>query len=180
MYPARQCLVKFSLHGFDHGMASRAPESFGEVLRRHRTARGWSLEDLAYETRGVADDRGLSIGFIGQLERGIRPPTDRALRVLVATVPELASETIWELRLSAARRLLDEREVGLDAAVAALSVVEAALSGTPSAEEDDAPSRLPPPPAGGPLEKAARSDQPSDEDRAPGRRRAAARPRGNA
>lgn len=91
------------------------------VLRHERTQ-----EDLAIEVRQLTS-RKLTAGAISQIETGrIRPEpaTMRAIAVALGVEPNE-----WpEYRLAVLRESLDERVVGLDAAVHHAEVIEGALS----------------------------------------------------
>lgn len=112
-------------------MAAETVEPFGVRLRRLRAERELSQEALAFST-WVGEQR-LSAGAIGQFERGVAVPRPETMRRLAHAL-DVDPEAFGEYRLAEARRLLDEREIGLEAALATLERIEPALYG-PSPEE---------------------------------------------
>lgn len=80
----------------------KAPEAvlFGESLRRFRTDRGWSQERLAEEA-------GITLNYVGNLERGEQGPSLNILlrlaRALEIDAPTLLAafgrDALWKLRL---------------------------------------------------------------------------------
>ena len=68
--------------------ASKTPEEiFGEVLREARKGRGLSQEELAFKS-------GYHPTYIGQVERGKKSPTLRAVLRLSAVLDTLGSELL--------------------------------------------------------------------------------------
>jgi transcriptional regulator with XRE-family HTH domain len=65
-------------------------------------------------------------GAIGQIERGLIRPTVATMELLAATL-EVEPSHFVEYRLALARRQLDERQVGLKAAVEMLEFQDEAL-----------------------------------------------------
>lgn len=96
-------------------------EPFGPRLRRLREERGLSLETFAYQTR---DHGGLTFSAVGQFERGVTYPRQETIEILAKTL-EMEPAEFPEWRLAEARRRLDEREVGLDEALAELERIAA-------------------------------------------------------
>lgn len=100
-------------------------EPFAERLRRLAREHGTSLERIfneAYdpETRGTSPAQ---MKKIMRGEREVKPHTIEA----IATALGVAPDEFPEYRLALARQLLDEREVGLDQALATLTRFETAL-----------------------------------------------------
>jgi plasmid maintenance system antidote protein VapI len=54
---------------------------FGRVLRRERTARGWSLDELARRT-------GIAAAHLSRIENGRRPPTEKIATACDSAFPE--------------------------------------------------------------------------------------------
>jgi transcriptional regulator with XRE-family HTH domain len=81
------------------------------------TQRGLSYRALAARTR-VADPRGvgLTAGHLANLVAGRDPPSPRALQLLAAAL-DLPATHFAEYRLAELRRQVDERAVGLPAAL---------------------------------------------------------------
>lgn len=96
-----------------------------------------SQNDLAFEVR-IRHGRRLTGQAIGQFERGENGPSFAALEAMLDVLD--ADERDWpELVLGRARRMLDERAVGLEQALANLERVRAALglSGPDGAADDE-------------------------------------------
>jgi transcriptional regulator with XRE-family HTH domain len=175
LYTAQECLVKFSPHWSDCSVLAGWPpllnrRAFGETLRILRTARGWSLEDLAYETRRAAagdEDKSFSVGYLGQLERGIRRPTIAVMVAVSGPLEVDPRETFPEMRLEEARRQLDERELGMDQALANLDLVEEQLLGAGVSESVEESPRVPGPPEGSQLAKLLQDASPTQQDPRP-------------
>jgi transcriptional regulator with XRE-family HTH domain len=91
--------------------------ALGPAVRRLRKERGLSLEDAVFEIRGAGFR--LSAGYLGMIERGEKQPSIEAIEA-IARALGVAAGTFAEYRLALARRQLDEREVGLDQALANL------------------------------------------------------------
>ena len=66
-------------------MRSGEGELFGDLLRRYRSALGWSQEELAYRA-------GLHVHTIANLERGSTRAPHRATVILLADALELSDE----------------------------------------------------------------------------------------
>ncbi len=92
---------------------------FSESLPAARDYRDVSLRELARRTAGVKDG-GYSHGYLSRVERGELPPVP-ALMEVVAGALDLEPDYFAEYRLWRLRRTLDERDVGLAAALAALA-----------------------------------------------------------
>lgn len=92
-----------------------------------------SLEDVAYATRTAAGGW-VSVSYVGRLERGEKYPSMATISAL-ATALDVEPTFFPQYRLAAARRLLDEREVGLDQALENLSEIEAGLAASLEAME---------------------------------------------
>jgi transcriptional regulator with XRE-family HTH domain len=83
--------------------ARKAPEAlvFGQTLRRFRNGKGWSQEQLA-------DRAGITLNYVGNLERGEQGPSlhmlVRLARALEVDLPTLLGEfkldSIRKLRLN--------------------------------------------------------------------------------
>jgi predicted ATPase len=82
--------------------------TFGELLKRHRLARGFSQEVLAERAR-------MSVAAIGALERGVRKAPYRDTFVLLADALALSAEDRAELDVAAsqARRRVPRRDATL-------------------------------------------------------------------
>ena len=117
-------------------------EPVGKQLKRARTTKGVTLEGLAFLTAS-GGERGLSRDTIAQLEgKPKRRPADTTLvrlgRALNATAEEFPAYGLAE-----ARRLFDETEIGLGAALANLEVFEAVIQSVgEKLPDDDRVSRL--------------------------------------
>ncbi len=113
---------------------------FGSRLRELRLARGLTLETLAYDLRDVGGGPGF--GHLGMLERGERYPQPDTL-VALAKALNVDPESFPEYQLAIARRLFDEREIGLEAAVANLEAAGlsdlTAAAGAVAAGGEDGP-----------------------------------------
>jgi transcriptional regulator with XRE-family HTH domain len=55
---------------------------FGRQVRKERQARGWTLDELSARTGGLA------IGYISDIERGFKPPTERVADLMDGAFPE--------------------------------------------------------------------------------------------
>lgn len=100
-------------------------EPFPARLRRLRQDRGWSRSTLSRKTVDY-DGRGLAEATVKAVEVGTNRPGPDTI-VALAHALGVAPEEFPEYRLALARQQLDEREVGLDQAVEALTQIEAAL-----------------------------------------------------
>lgn len=151
-------------------------EPLGAKLRRLRVARGLSQEEVAFRMHD-ADGKATG-GAVGQFERGVTRPLPRTVEAIAAAL-DVPAEGFAEYRLALARRLLDEREVGLEAALANYETVREVL-GLP--EEPATPSAgAGAPPAPGELGRRIEEPQTSprnqkrpDSGQGKGRRRGAA------
>lgn len=99
-------------------------QPFGAQLRALRQEKGKSLEDLAFATREHGGK--LTFSYVGQVERGTQYPTPATI-ALLAKALGVAPEEFIAYRLARARRLFDEREVGLEEAARNLAALEAAV-----------------------------------------------------
>ena len=104
-------------------------EDFRAITTRLRVERGMTMEDLAFEARRHAPSGAVSLSLI---QKRLAPgsaatPSSGMLQALAAALG-VPPETYPEYRLAIARRALDEREVGLEAALATLSAIEDALA----------------------------------------------------
>jgi transcriptional regulator with XRE-family HTH domain len=155
-----------------------------ERLRAMRERKGLSQPALFRIAEGVSFDA------IRQVESAPgttkhRYPTRQTLEAMAAAL-EATHEELPELRLARLRDALDERTVGLDAALELLDRIEAALAEDEFNEPREAV--LPGPPAGGVLEELlevgdellAEEHDPSDETPDPPATRPAARRRRSA
>lgn len=97
-----------------------------------------SQDDVAYEARRHGAPAKLTGSWISALRKGTRPLTMDVLRGIAGALG-VPPETFAEYQLAEARRQLDEREIGLDQAVANLRRLEV---DSPAAAE----ILLPPPP----------------------------------
>ena len=144
------------------GMAGEGEQPFGVVLKRLRKERKLSLEALAYATRDADPERqGVSFGGVGHLERGAHQPQLRTMELIAAALG-VEPELFAEYRLAMARQALDERQVGLDRALANLRALR-------SDADDDGAGVLPAPPER--LDRELRSAPPKRRD--PGQARSA-------
>jgi transcriptional regulator with XRE-family HTH domain len=105
----------------------RTDRPFADALRALKADRGLTYRELAAATRR-ADRRGKGISYahISLLARGQADPTPGMLALVTAAL-DLPEGYFAEARLARARRGLDEREVGLNAALAELERIEQAL-----------------------------------------------------
>ena len=71
---------------------SSPEEALGRVIREHRKARGWSQEDLGFES-------GLHRTYIGVLERGEKNVSLKNLVLVAETLGAKASELLREAGL---------------------------------------------------------------------------------
>lgn len=97
------------------------PGTFGQRLRALREDRGLSLHRLSLALYEADADKGrvYDASFISKIEKdNARPPTN--LMVLLGEVLNPSKEELPEYHLAMMRRALDEREVGLDQALANL------------------------------------------------------------
>lgn len=70
-----------------NGHTATAEELFGKVLREFRKKKGFSQETLAFES-------GYHPTYIGQLERGKKSPSLRAIMRLASALGTLGSEIL--------------------------------------------------------------------------------------
>ena len=94
------------------------------LARELRQERGLSQEDLAFRMRDQG--AGATSGAVGQIERGVIRPKRETIEALAAALG-VEPERFAEYRLAAARRLFDEREVGLEEALSNLRQLEESL-----------------------------------------------------
>jgi len=127
-------------------------ETWVKIAERERKALGWSQDDLAYEARSHGGPRGLNSSWLSKVKLGQRPATLEFLRGIAGALG-IEAERFVEYRLAKARQILDEREVGLEQAVANLTALEGLVVG----EEG-----LPDPP--GELARLLRGASPSSPD----------------
>ena len=106
-------------------MATRGIEPLSVRLRALRDQRGYSRSQLSRLTMAI-DGKGLPEITIKDLETNPRQPHLETLELLSEAL-EVRPETFPEYRLALARRQLDEREVGIDQAVATLEAIESLL-----------------------------------------------------
>jgi transcriptional regulator with XRE-family HTH domain len=109
-------------------MPDAMAEDYRARIARLRAARGMSLEDLAFEARSHAPKGTVSLSLI---QKRLAPgstaqPTPQMLEALAGALGVDPSE-FGEYRLAKARQLLDEREHGLDDALATLTQLTDAL-----------------------------------------------------
>lgn len=102
-----------------------AEEPFAQRLRRLAGERGMSLERVAHDAWDQ-DVRGTSPNLFKKVMRGERDLKPGLIEA-VARALGVPPEEFPEYRLALARNTLDEREVGLDQALAALTRFETAL-----------------------------------------------------
>jgi transcriptional regulator with XRE-family HTH domain len=107
-------------------MTGDAGQNFGAVLRRLRLERGLSQERLAFAMHD-AGQPGATSGAIGQFERGVTRPRPATIEAIAAALRVDPSE-FAEYRLYRLRSLFDEREVGLDQALANAAELAQALT----------------------------------------------------
>jgi|GEM_PF-2202600 len=130
-------------------------EGFGVIVRRLRAERDLSIENLALQAQ-IKEQEGPSVSYLGRLERGERPPTVAAMEA-IAAVLDVSPAEFPEYRLAMARRLLDERAVGLGAALENYEAMVASMEqdlldlagppDVPGAEQADPTGRHSPAPA---------------------------------
>lgn len=109
-----------------------------ELVDQLRAEKGLSQDDLAYEARQHGAPSTLTGSWVSQLKKGKRPLAADVLRGIAGALG-VPPETFAEYRLAMARRELDEKEVGLERAVANLtalaeSVAQGGLPGPPPGE----------------------------------------------
>lgn len=103
-------------------------ESFEKALRGLLRERGLSFRQLAARTREAqGDDAGLSYGYLAALGRQ-ENATVSAMEVVAAAL-EVEPTVFAEYRLALARRLFDERDIGLDRALDNLRLLNAGQKG---------------------------------------------------
>ncbi len=126
------------------------PDDFRAITRRLIDGRDdLSVEELGYRAREWAkrnpahngDEGGVSLSLIQKrlAPSATKPPSLRLLTALAAGL-EVEPATFPEYRLARARRLLDEREVGLDEALQNLARVESVLLSREEAPETPSPT----------------------------------------
>lgn len=71
-------------------LSLRLPQEFGKVLRKHRVRKNWSQMRLAQEA-------GLHLNALGNLERGERSPTLHTVFMLSEALELLPSELVAEV-----------------------------------------------------------------------------------
>ncbi len=119
-------------------MPVEAPEPFPVRLKHLARERNMSVARLA----NVAWDpnvKGTSPATLNKALRGDRPVPLPLVEALAAVL-EVEPATFPEYRLARARRLLDEREVGLDEALQNLARVESALLSREEGDETPSPT----------------------------------------
>lgn len=116
-------------------MIAPVPEaSFDVVLRALLVDRGWSFRTLAQATQEHDPaDRGISHGHLVRLGRP-EPLTVTAIE-LVARALDIEPNAFAEYRLALARRLFDERHVGLAMALENLELLTEQASRVPPLPE---------------------------------------------
>jgi transcriptional regulator with XRE-family HTH domain len=102
-------------------------EPFASALRRLREDRGWSRERLSHEAFAI-DAKGSSVAQIVAIESGKRHPSEETMASLSEAL-DVDPMLFPEYRLARVRGLLDERRVGLEAALENLRRLEAAEAG---------------------------------------------------
>jgi transcriptional regulator with XRE-family HTH domain len=100
--------------------------TLGERLRKARKDRGISLHKLSHAMYDPEADTNYDASFIGRVERGEKIAPARLLKAYGAIV-EPSIEEVPEYYLARARLLLDDREVGLEHALANLIAITEAL-----------------------------------------------------
>lgn len=100
-------------------------EPFPDRLKRLAAARGLSVSKVSYMA-WKPDLKGTSPNTLNSVMAGRRPVTAPIVEA-VAQVLQVQPDEFPEYRLLMARRALDEREVGFEAALRALSQFESAL-----------------------------------------------------
>lgn len=124
-------------------VSSSAPnrlQPFGETLKALRKDRDLTLERLAFRVYDVGGK--ITAGAISQFERGASNPTIATIELLAKAL-EVEPETFVAYRLAIARRLLDERQIPLEEAVANLALIEPTLAAAELAPGDAGPVRMP-------------------------------------
>lgn len=117
-------------------------EPFGRKLRRLREQREISLERFAQLTVDHdPDGKGLTFGYVGQLERGTQRPNVKRMEFFADLLGIEPTEFI-EYKLAMARRELDERAVPLEQAARTLDQTQAALRAMALEEEAKEAERL--------------------------------------
>lgn len=98
---------------------------------REERRRDVSIEDLHFEAKVALKAKGAPWASLSTVQKALaknstKGATTELIQTLAAAL-DVAPEEFPEYRLALARRELDEREVGLDQAVAMLTQIEAAL-----------------------------------------------------
>lgn len=105
-------------------MATKPVVPLASRLRQLRADRGMSRSQLARQTVRV-DPAGVGLPEVTIKDLETRPRQAKAATMeLLALALDVEPETFVEYRLAIARRALDERQVGLEAAAAMLSRTE--------------------------------------------------------
>lgn len=133
-------------------------------MRALREDRGMSLSRLSFAsaTDDTVEER-YTASFLSKVENGHKPAPEPML-ILYGALFQPTPDELPEYHLAHARRMLDEKVVGLGQAVANLRELEAAASG---------PEGLPAPPADGFLGQLLRAGQTTPADRDEGASRPA-------
>lgn len=123
--------------------AQMAPtaEPFKDTLKRLRTEKGVTTEALGLEVRNLATKRGIDTKRTGasfssltkHAAGNLDGSPSMVLMELVAEALGVQPTEFVEYRLANARAMLDEREVGLDAALEVLTRIESAIGSAPRA-----------------------------------------------
>lgn len=116
-------LAPFHLPNMGDSVRHHEVRPFHVVLEELRDEAGLSQENLAFEARAYVED-GLTTSTVNKLELGHRHPTIRTMEALAKALG-VEPDLFAEYRLALVRRLFDEREIGLDAALAHLAALEA-------------------------------------------------------
>jgi transcriptional regulator with XRE-family HTH domain len=119
-------------------MPVEAPEPFPVRLKHLARERRTSVERVAHAAWDQ-NVEGTSPSTLRKALSGDRPLPLQLVEALAAVL-EVEPETFPEYRLARARRLLDEREVGLDEALQNLARVESALLSREEAPETPSPT----------------------------------------